>query len=210
MPLKVRELSPSEALFIHAWQACAPKEDQDVFQFWREYPFHPARDWRFDFAWVEAQVAVEIDGGTWSGGRHTRGTGYAKDAEKLNEALVWGWRVLRFTTDQLNNEPCACVQQVLGLLRGEIPTGATLARLQKKKGDGDWVISVADFSDAVWQNVGFCGNAKQLKRMYPTATMPKYVVPAWALPAIFKMDKEDFIVSGRDIETKYFTITGDL
>lgn len=61
----------------------------------REFSFHPTRKWRFDFAFPLAKVAVEIDGAVWSGGRHTRGSGYVADAEKFNEALVLGWQVIR-------------------------------------------------------------------------------------------------------------------
>lgn len=63
----------------------------------REYRFHPTRKWRFDFAWPEALVSLEIDGATWTGGRHTRGSGFESDCEKLNEAAVLGWRVFRAT-----------------------------------------------------------------------------------------------------------------
>lgn len=63
----------------------------------REHRFHPTRKWRFDFAWPSAMVAVEIEGGVWTGGRHTRGSGFTADAEKYNEAALLGWRVLRFT-----------------------------------------------------------------------------------------------------------------
>ena len=38
-----------------------------------ELKFHPSRKFRFDYAWPEHRVAVEINGGAWSGGRHTRG-----------------------------------------------------------------------------------------------------------------------------------------
>ncbi len=55
------------------------------------------QDWRFDFAFPEYLVAVEIDGGTFSGGRHTRGTGYEDDCRKGNAAVLYGWRVLHFT-----------------------------------------------------------------------------------------------------------------
>lgn len=65
--------------------------------FVREHKFHPTRRWRFDFALPEHRVAVEVEGGTWNGGRHTRGSGYAKDCEKYAEALCLGWRVLRVT-----------------------------------------------------------------------------------------------------------------
>lgn len=68
----------------------------------REYRFAPDRRWRFDFAWpAPIMLAVEVEGGVWSGGRHTRGAGYTADMEKYNRASVLGWRVLRFTTEQV-------------------------------------------------------------------------------------------------------------
>ena len=68
-----------------------------------EYQFHAPRRWRFDFAWIERKVACEIEGGTWAKGRHTRGIGYRNDCEKYNQATLDGWRVLRFTTDMVND-----------------------------------------------------------------------------------------------------------
>jgi hypothetical protein len=46
---------------------------------------------------------VEVEGGTWTGGRHNRPVGYAKDLEKYNRATLLGWRVFRFTTQQFKN-----------------------------------------------------------------------------------------------------------
>ena len=70
-----------------------------------EYPFWPGRKFRFDFAWffgnTVAGVALECDGGTWRGGRHTTGAGWATDAEKFNEAQLRGWVVLRVTPQTL-------------------------------------------------------------------------------------------------------------
>jgi len=63
----------------------------------REHRFHGTRKWRFDFAWPQHLVAVEVEGGTWVGGRHTRGSGFAKDCEKYNEAACLGWRLVRVT-----------------------------------------------------------------------------------------------------------------
>ena len=40
-----------------------------------EHYFNPARKWRFDFAHLESRVAIELEGGIWSGGRHTRPPG---------------------------------------------------------------------------------------------------------------------------------------
>ena len=63
-----------------------------------EYRFCERR-WRFDFAWPDKKVALEIEGATWVGGRHTRGQGYRNDCEKYNRATVLGWKVIRATTD---------------------------------------------------------------------------------------------------------------
>lgn len=69
----------------------------------REFLFHPTRRWRFDFAWFDFRVAVEVDGATWSGGRHTRGKGFEADAEKLNAATALGWRVYRYTATRIRS-----------------------------------------------------------------------------------------------------------
>ena len=67
----------------------------------REHRFHPTRRWRFDFAFVPFKVAVECEGGTWSGGRHVRGKGFEKDCTKYNEAALLGWIVLRVTAHHI-------------------------------------------------------------------------------------------------------------
>ena len=68
-----------------------------------EYKFHPTRRWRFDFCWVLKGVAVEVEGGTWSGGRHSTGTGFERDCEKYNEAMLMGFRVFRFTGSMIRD-----------------------------------------------------------------------------------------------------------
>jgi len=65
--------------------------------FVREHRFNPPRRHRFDFAWPEHMLAVEVDGGTHMRGRHNRPKGYEADCEKANLAALAGWRVLRFT-----------------------------------------------------------------------------------------------------------------
>lgn len=71
--------------------------------FEREYRFAPPRRWKFDFANPALMVALEVEGGTWTRGRHCTGTGYAADCIKYPTAAVMGWRVLRFTTDQVKS-----------------------------------------------------------------------------------------------------------
>lgn len=73
----------------------------------REYFFHPVREWRFDYAIPFENdspymgIAIEVEGGAWSNGRHTRGKGFIGDMEKYNEATCLGWKLLRVTPDQL-------------------------------------------------------------------------------------------------------------
>jgi very-short-patch-repair endonuclease len=69
----------------------------------REHRFAPPRRWRFDYAWPAHRLALEVEGGTWAGGRHVRGRGYEADCEKYSEAALRGWRVLRVTTNMLND-----------------------------------------------------------------------------------------------------------
>lgn len=68
-----------------------------------EYRFHPTRKWRFDWAWPEQRVALEVQGGIFSSGRHVRGAALLKEYEKLNTAARLGWRVLYCTPAQLTN-----------------------------------------------------------------------------------------------------------
>ena len=68
----------------------------------KEYKFHPTRKWRFDYAIPEIKIAIEVEGGIFSNGRHTRGLGYLKDMEKYNEATILGWSLLRYTPQQFN------------------------------------------------------------------------------------------------------------
>ena len=62
-----------------------------------EYKFLDKRRFRFDFAWPDRMIAMEIEGGVWIKGRHTRGAGYSRDMEKYNLAGLHGWKVYRFT-----------------------------------------------------------------------------------------------------------------
>jgi very-short-patch-repair endonuclease len=77
-----------------------------------EYRFHPLRKWRFDYAWPGKEVAVELHGGTWIRGAHSRGAGQSKDFEKLNEAQRYGWKVFQFSIDMLRNDPAGCAKIV--------------------------------------------------------------------------------------------------
>jgi len=62
----------------------------------REYQAITGRKFRFDFAWLENRLLVEVNGGTYTKGAHSTGQGIARDYEKANLATLDGWRVLMF------------------------------------------------------------------------------------------------------------------
>jgi len=64
----------------------------------REVKFCPLRNWRVDFLFRAESIIVEIEGGIWSNGAHTRGKHFESDAAKYNRATLMGYRVLRYST----------------------------------------------------------------------------------------------------------------
>lgn len=80
----------------------------------REIALVPGRKWRVDF-WIPAKdIAVEVEGGTWSNGRHSRGFGFENDARKYNALALIGVKVLRFTTQMVESgEAIDIIRQAL-------------------------------------------------------------------------------------------------
>lgn len=69
-----------------------------------EHRFHPKRKWRYDFAWPEQRVALEVQGGIhMAKSGHNTAAGITRDCEKANEAVVLGWKVLHVTREQIEN-----------------------------------------------------------------------------------------------------------
>lgn len=67
----------------------------------KEHRFNPRRKWRFDYAIPQYRVALEVEGGVFSQGRHVRPQGFLGDIEKYNTATLMGWKLLRTTPDAL-------------------------------------------------------------------------------------------------------------
>ncbi len=79
-----------------------------------EHRFAPPRRWRFDFAWPDLWLALEVEGAIWSGGRHTSGAGFTRDLEKYNAAALGGWTVIRVTTGMVEaGEALALVERAV-------------------------------------------------------------------------------------------------
>lgn len=63
--------------------------------------FHHVRRWRFDYLWPDRKLALEVDGGLFTGGAHVQGARIRKTHQKLNMAAALGWRVMVTTPDDL-------------------------------------------------------------------------------------------------------------
>jgi very-short-patch-repair endonuclease len=118
--------SPAETLL-------AVQLEQAGIPFEREYRFHPERKWRADFkvvgGWMvqnshgeivqleDDACLIEVDGGSWlPKGRHTTGSGFEKDAEKLNAAAELGYRVLRYTPRMIESgEALEQIRRILSM-----------------------------------------------------------------------------------------------
>jgi very-short-patch-repair endonuclease len=98
-----------ETLALHIRAAGLPTPD-------REVQFQDGRRWRFDFAWPARMVALEVEGGVWTHGRHTRPKGFTSDCHKYNAATLAGWRVLRVTGDMIRSgDAIAAISQAMAI-----------------------------------------------------------------------------------------------
>lgn len=102
----------------------------------QEYKFHPTRKWSLDFAWPSVKLAVELNGGTFTRGRHTRGAGVEADYEKINEAQRLGWMVLQFGSSHLSShrKTRQVVRYVAQILQERINAQTT-----EQPKDADWL-----------------------------------------------------------------------
>lgn len=106
--------------FLIIWRAYRPHAPMPE----TEYRFHTKRRWRFDYAWPEKRVAVEIDGGFYMTGYNPKTGGYTPigghtkdtDREKQNMAVEMGWRVLHYSPQMLRADPVGVCDQIMRVL----------------------------------------------------------------------------------------------
>jgi len=109
----VKPPSTLEKKFLRLWQILSDGQPDPE----REFRFHPSRMWRFDFAWPVYRVAVEIDGGMFVGHGHQRGRQFTGDCEKMRQATLMGWRVLKYTTVDLGENMTMMIEEIEALLK---------------------------------------------------------------------------------------------
>lgn len=112
---------PAEQFLLQVRDAGLPEPEREFY-----FAKHLRRSstgrpymYRFDFAWPEAMIAIEVEGGVFMRGKggHTSITGITRDMDKINLAQLLGWRVLRFHTKHIDEDEA--VPMVMQLLRGE-------------------------------------------------------------------------------------------
>jgi len=91
--------SELELYFLEVWKVINP----DILLI-AEYKFLAKRKFRFDFAHLSSKVAIELQGGIWSRGRHSGGAGQEKDFEKFNLAALDGWFVFQLSHAMITDE----------------------------------------------------------------------------------------------------------
>jgi hypothetical protein len=69
----------------------------------REHKFAEGRRFRFDY-YHSSGVSIELEGGVWSRGRHTRPTGFLNDMEKYNLAASMGILVFRVPSHDISTK----------------------------------------------------------------------------------------------------------
>ena len=86
--------------------------------FVEEHPFKGLsgkRRYRFDLAFVDEKVAIEVQGGVFSGGRHTRGKGFSDERSKSAQAQILGWKYIEVTPAMIRSgEAVDLVKRALG------------------------------------------------------------------------------------------------
>jgi very-short-patch-repair endonuclease len=108
--------SDLEHAFMTTWHLMCRANHIDPVDPLPEHRFQPPRKWRFDFAWPRQRVAVELEGGVWTSGRHTRPSGYMQDIDKYNAAAAAGWLVVRFSADHLRKDPQGVFETIIDCL----------------------------------------------------------------------------------------------
>lgn len=110
---QLRQRTDKAEVFIYHWRMFAadfPTPEQEY-----QFDKHLGRKHRFDFAFPEKKVAVEIEGNAWhvkGGGKHMQ----VRDLEKYNIAAMLGWRIFRFSPSMLKSDPINCLDMVKEVL----------------------------------------------------------------------------------------------
>jgi len=95
------EISKGEQKFLDAWHAHGiPDSDPEQQVVIEGVKSDANRHYKFDFAWPQIRLAIEVDGHGWG---HVTPANRSRDATKVRRAMAAGWLVIPVTTDCLSN-----------------------------------------------------------------------------------------------------------
>ncbi len=96
LPLRAKRSEPEEHLAFQLKAVKAP-----LFE--RQFRITPERKFMADFYFPTGKLVVEVDGGGWINGRHSRGDGMDLDAEKSALIALLPARLMRVTPKHIYN-----------------------------------------------------------------------------------------------------------
>ena len=100
----MKSLAPDAVdLLVFQLKATGLPEPVPQYVFALDESGDPVRRWRFDLAFVDRKLAVEVDGALLTGGRHGGQPSAVRDIEKRLAAAVLGWKVLHFCPSQVRS-----------------------------------------------------------------------------------------------------------
>lgn len=128
----MRSSSPLEDRFAALWQRQFPG-----LPFEREFTLPAWEAWaserkalglvtrrvryRADFAWPDARVALEIQGGTWTLGKHSSGAGIERDCAKSFTAQASGWVCFAITGTMLKRQNSIWLPKLAATIQRRLP-----------------------------------------------------------------------------------------
>lgn len=89
-------VSSLEQLFDSLWNLHYPEIDLET-----EVKLISGRRFRFDYVHLKSKTAIEVNGGNYINGRHTRGVALNSEYEKFNLAQIQGYQIFLLSGDMV-------------------------------------------------------------------------------------------------------------
>lgn len=96
-----------------------------------EYKFDSLRKFKFDYANLRLKIAIEIEGGIYTGTGHAKTGRYLSDMEKYNTASIKGWIILRYAHGQ-EKKIAGDVKKAFEKRRSDIAFKDEIEKVEKK------------------------------------------------------------------------------
>ena len=108
------ETRPASVLELRALRVLT---DGGIRSFETEVPIPWSTTRRFDVAFVDCRVAIEWDSRRW----HLQADAFQRDRDRDRDAVLHGWRILRFTWGDVHDRPQTVVSTVRAVLSAPLP-----------------------------------------------------------------------------------------